>query len=132
MDSPFIHIDSGGAPAAARGAGGKSPKSPFIDALVLDLAPATLEPAPAEVEQALPEPPRSTAPPVEVAAPPQLQFLSPSGGPYSASGWVVQQGDHRFEGRIGADGWTGAIDAAGGPRFDPRQPFVVHVEGAVC
>jgi hypothetical protein len=65
-----------------------------------------------------------------IAAPPAFQILAPTQAPLVNARWSVHQNDRTFTGAVKADGWTGPIDPAG--KFDPSQPFRVHVAGCVC
>ena len=64
------------------------------------------------------------------ALPPGLQILAPGGAPLAGARWAVHQKGTAFKGTADPAGRTGAVDGGAG-KFDPTQPFRVHVEG-VC
>jgi hypothetical protein len=84
-----------------------------------------------DIETATPIP-KTSAPVQQIAARPALQILSPAKKPLPALRWAVYQGQSSvFTGTLDAQGWTGPIDKQGG-KFDPAQPFRLHVDGCVC
>jgi len=66
-----------------------------------------------------------------IASPPSFQIVSAFGKPMPNARWWVYQNDAVYKGGVLPDGSTGPIDPASG-KFDPAQPFRLHVEGCVC
>ncbi len=60
---------------------------------------------------------------------PVFQILSPLGMPLAGLRWAVHQNQAVYTGTLDLQSWTGPIDR--GAKFDPAQPFRLHLEGCV-
>ena len=80
---------------------------------------------------AYPKPaPAGAAPRPEIAAQPSLQFVEVTGMPLAGARWAIHQKDAVYTGTLDEQGSTGVLTRTGA-RFDPSQPFYVHVD-CVC
>jgi len=75
--------------------------------------------------------PSTTSTRQEIKAQPSLQILGRGRTSLTGTRWMVLQNNVVFQGTLDADGSTGPIDRAAG-KFDPAQPFRLHVDGCVC
>ena len=98
----------------ARPSGGRSAGAVLED---VEAAPPLPKPKPGAVVQ-------------EIAAQPAFQILSPLGKPLAGLRWAVHQNQAVYAGALDAQSSTGPIDRRRG-KFDPTQPFRLHVDGCV-
>jgi hypothetical protein len=64
-------------------------------------------------------------------SPPHLEIVAATNAPLINARWSVHQKGRVFQGIVDSNGSTGPIDRVAG-KFDPQQPFTLHVEGCVC
>lgn len=91
-------------------------------------ASAVLEDA--ETTSPTPRPKPGALFPAAIASQPAFQILSPLRKPLPNLRWAVHQQQAVFTGALDPQGWTGPIDRRG--KFDPAQPFRLHIDGCVC